>query len=358
MLFVVLLLVLAWWVLRTSRWWGGVDGHRQGRALLRTQRIALRPLAAGAVIAVGLLCAYWSWTTWTGHGWQPALTVLGVGAIDTSPDIWAAGNLQYLLSGSALLVLFTVLGRVLPVDIRKPLQDVGGSLEAVRRRLDIPYDVATYLRIDRGNGVRARILARYRALLAELSRRDYDAIVLVAHSQGSALSAAVLMGDRYRREPEALLASAGYGVTPAPRPPAPLTGLLTFGCPLRLLYDQRLPTEYEGLWGRAGHGGPTTEQRMRALTMGWVNVYRARDYIGRSVFIDPQEDAALVQGRIHAPDQEMPPGRDFLDVCLRGTKSHTGYWGDREHTAWIDYMVRRALGEPRGWYPRGYRPEP
>ena len=39
MLFVVLLLVLAWWVLRTSRWWGGVDGHRQGRALLRTQRI-------------------------------------------------------------------------------------------------------------------------------------------------------------------------------------------------------------------------------------------------------------------------------------------------------------------------------
>jgi hypothetical protein len=354
LLLLVFLLLVAWWALRSSRWWGGVDGRRQGRAILRAQRAAMHPAAAVAVVVVALICAYWTWTTWTGRGWRPEVP----GLIDTSPDIWEADSLQLLLGGSATLVLFTVLGRVLPVDFRKPLRSVGGSLEAVRKRIDIPYDVATYLRIDRSTGVRTRILARYRALLAELSRRDYDAIVLVAHSQGTALSAAVLMGDRYRRDFEAVLAGAGYGVTPSPRPPAPLTGLLTFGCPLRLLYDQRLPTEYEALWARAGHGGPTTEQRMRALTMGWVNVYRARDYIGRSVFIDPQEDAALVQGRIHAPDEELPGGRDFLDVCLRGTKAHTGYWGDREHTAWIDYMVRRALGEPRGWYPRGYRPGP
>jgi hypothetical protein len=276
--------------------------------------------------------------------------------IDGSPAIWASGNGTLVLGGSAVVVLVTVLGRLFPVDPSKPLRNVGGRLETVRRYVDIPYDVATYLRIDHRDGVRTRIVARYRALLDELRRQGYDAVVLVAHSQGSALSAATICGDRDRRDPEGHAPwGEEFGVLPrAPKDrPAPVTGLMTFGCPVRQLYEARLPHEYEALWSAGADG----ERRRAALSLGWVNVYRARDYVGRSVFADPDDDATLVQGAVH-PVAGPAGGPELLDACLRGSGSHTGYWGDPEHTHWLDYMVRRALGEAPGRYPEGYDATP
>ena len=92
---------------------------------------------------------------------------------------------------------------------------------------------------------------------------------------------------------------------------------------MRQLYEARLPHEYEELWSTAPEG----ERRRAALTLGWVNVYRARDYVGRSVFADPDDDATLVQGAVRAVATPAG-GPELLDACLRGPGSHTGYWGD------------------------------
>jgi len=56
----------------------------------------------------------------------------------------------------------------------------------MRGHVDRAYDVATYLRIDPtdGTGVRTRIIRRFRALLRRIER-DYDEVVIVAHSQGT-----------------------------------------------------------------------------------------------------------------------------------------------------------------------------
>jgi hypothetical protein len=159
-----------------------------------------------------------------------------------------------------VLVLVTVLGRLFPVDPSKPLQNVGGRLETVRRYIDIPYDVATYLRIDHGDGVRTRIVARYRALLDELRQQGYDAVVLVAHSQGSALSAAT-RGDRYRRDPEGATPGATSGVLPRRQTirPARLTGLMTSAAPCASGRTRGCPTSTRSSGppprGRAAAGG-------------------------------------------------------------------------------------------------------
>ena len=128
---------------------------------------------------------------------------------------------------------------------------------------------------------------------------------------------------------------------------------MTFGCPLRQLYEARLPHEYEELWSTAPEG----ERRRAALTLGWVNVYRARDYVGRSVFADPDDDATLVQGAVR-PVATPAGGPELLDACLRGPRSHTGYWGDPELTRWVRLHGAAGPRRPRGRLPGGLRVTP
>ena len=107
---------------------------------------------------------------------------------------------------SALLVCVRFLG-VTPRAGRSAPR-APGALERLRIVLDIPYDVATYLRVSQPGIVapRERMLRRYRALLGEVAaggvdRESYDALVIVIHSQGTVLSAATLFGDFGRSPP-------------------------------------------------------------------------------------------------------------------------------------------------------------
>lgn len=321
---------------------------RRGTGLVTTERVASHGFAALLLAVAALVCVTWTWAEWTGLPWSPPW----------APDIWG-DNPVVVLGGSAGLVLLAVAGRIAPVDFRKPFSEVGGNLERIRRYVDVPYDIATYLRIEEGDGVRTQIVARYRALLATLREREYDVLIVLAHSQGSTLSAAVLMGDRHRCEPEDPGAAAfpGFGVRPTTEPLAETTGLVTFGCPLRGLYDARLPGEYAELWNGGGTAADRAA-RMRALTLGWINVYRPGDYVGRSVFHDPDELEALEKGVVRPAPNPMPEGLEFLDVCLHSDAAHTGYWADAELVRWVDYAVDRALGAgPGEAYPTGYAPE-
>ena len=122
------------------------------------------------------------------------------------------------------------------------------SRPAVSKHLRLLSDAGLVTADDRGRERHYRTatagLAPVRALLDELREQGYDAVVLVAHSQGSALSAAALCGDRYRRDPEGAAPWGDeFGVLPWPPDdrPARVTGLMTFGCPVRQLYEADRP---------------------------------------------------------------------------------------------------------------------
>jgi hypothetical protein len=291
--------------------------------------------------ALGLGAVWLSWAIWT----RPALLGLSDSAFTGGGGVWAPV--------SALVVGCLALARVVPVDPRRWREDIGGALARLRVGADIAYDVATYLRIDHdGDGVRSRVVARYRALLDELERQGYREVVVAAHSQGSMYSVTTIAGDRHRRDPEP--GSGGWGVAPwcDARPGSRLrVALLTFGCPIRQTYEARLPGQY------AWTGDARLAARLRPVAPAWINVFRARDYIGRGVFHDPLGATAIEQGRYrsHRADAAAGRGPDLVDVCIRGTGSHTGYFGDPELTLWIDHLLRRALGEPVD-LPAGYSP--
>lgn len=293
--------------------------------------------AAGLLAAGGLLAAAWMWAVWTGGDVRwPAPGVASV----TGAGV-----------GSAVVLGALAALRFLPVDPRRLTASVGGGLEALRRLIDRGYDVATYLRIDRGDGVRTRVVARFRALLDELAE-DHDVIVIAAHSQGSMYAIATLMGDAYRREPEP---GSRWGVRPLSEvegcegAAGALSGLLTFGCPIRQTYAARLPGKY------AWTGSPASvAARLGPLGLSWVNVHRARDFIGREVFHEPGAGPAGPGEGRRAPLPGAGPGIEAIDVWLRGSGHHTGYWGDVELALWLDRMLRRATGEPDRGPPPGY----
>jgi hypothetical protein len=144
-----------------------------------------------------------------------------------------------------------------------------------RAPLDVALDVDNYLREHpRGRTPRARLCARYWSLLQHLRRVPvpYDALVVVAHSQGSVLTADLF---RYLHR---------HGA-----PAMPATTLFTTGCPLRQLYGWRFPHLYA--WARhdsdwAGARGTTIPETQPPSpadlgVRGWVNAYRSGDYVGR-----------------------------------------------------------------------------
>jgi len=168
----------------------------------------------------------------------------------------------------------------------------------LRPFVDVALDVDNHLREHpwRSNP-RARIAARYLSTLRALA--GYRAVIIVAHSQGSAITADLLRFLKYEGIP---LPSNVF--------------LFTMGCPLRQLYSERFPQLYDWAW-RPEPG----ELRLQR----WVNAYRTGDYVGRALW----EPAA-------------PPGK-AEDVCIGGG-AHTHYWDGTsgEIGARLDALVVEA----------------
>ena len=184
-----------------------------------------------------------------------------------------------------------------------------GRLAQIARRirpvLDVALDVDNHLR-ERplGDNPRARIAARYVSLLRHvcgwrgMNGEAYDALVIVAHSQGTVITADVL---RFIRTLSDLAAHGKHPMDPRlARIDAHAGGrklpiyLLTVGCPLRQLYSLRFPDLYDwarhsevGPWNRVegkippnqviAHGPDPRELNVEQ----WVNAYRSGNYVGR-----------------------------------------------------------------------------
>jgi hypothetical protein len=243
-------------------------------------------------------------------------------------------------AGAALMLFGGVLSRYVP-PLRTPL--------------DVALDVDNHFReFPRSNIARARIFSRYAALLEHVAAQGYERLVIVAHSQGTVISAELLR----------FLASDGRRA-PAPGATPRLAGgtlppvhLLTLGCPLRQLYAARFPGAYDWiLHPDAGRTGPCADD---IGVVRWFNGYCSGDYVGRwlwsgagalawvhpmtATLVQPAFGRVDVYGGFHPSppvDAAFAAARE-AEVCL-GLGAHTHYLEDDQTTvAWmIDYLVRR-----------------
>jgi hypothetical protein len=225
--------------------------------------------------------------------------------------------------------------RFLGVSPRRPFGANTAALERLRIVLDIPYDVATYLRVSQPGIVapRERMLRRYRALLGEVAaggvdRVPYDALVIVSHSQGTVLSAATLFGDANRSPRARPLDEEEPDMTLPPE-----VSLLTCGSPLRQLYGERFPGQYD--WVREL---PRRPGGLRPVTGTWVNLYRSGDYVGRALWARDPDAPEVFDPERPAYDLRAPGGPRVVEGCV-GAGSHTGYWSEAALGDWVIRLV-------------------
>jgi hypothetical protein len=195
------------------------------------------------------------------------------------------------------------------------------------RVLDVILDVDNYLRQHpRRSTPRARIAARHASLLRFLASPErsgyrYSKIVIVAHSQGTVITADLL---RFIKE--------GAGTLAGEPPLAGTLGIVSFlsmGCPLLQLYARAFPWLYKWVWQRA-EGLPVSPHPEQLGVARWVNAYRSGDYVGRQLW-RPEADPGVWDRRGQDPQDvgdpdPFPAAPDrYEEVCV-GEGAHTHYW--------------------------------
>jgi hypothetical protein len=301
--------------------------------------------------------------------WVPALALV----------IFRFGLIDWLFENSGLFdKIITVVGTVVAgaaigiVGFSGRLKSLAGGLRPVLR---VMLDVDNWLREHpRDSNPTARICGRYASLLRHISAwRDhdgnrYDALIVIAHSQGTVITADFL---RYVEAERRLAGSMAqydpelehFGQMPV--------YFFTMGCPLHQLYGLRFPF----LYGWARNDVPREEippgqvpdiqpadcPRPDHLRVErWINAYRSGDYIGRYLWRGGRE------GYQWAPaatcyDQEWDPpagkparvsadhAGSRIEFCI-GPGAHTHYW---DHTAEmiaevLDRLINNIPAAPVG----------
>lgn len=306
----VLILLLALAVVVWALWPAlRADAHRRrgrpvsslwvGRSLsagLRAVRSAGELLRWGLVV---VLLPYSALSVW----WPDRFLA------SAEPPAW-----QWMILTFGALLVATALGR-------GPFTILALGL---RSALDIGFDVLNWLRSDPpGRTPSGRILCRFFSLLHHLESwrhptdgGGYDAIVIVAHSQGSVIAAD---GLRLRN-------------------PCPLgVHLLTMGSPLRQIYGLRFPDRYG--WARSEQAWEESAANPPADLglASWTNLYHSGDYVGRSLW-HPQA----------AADDDLYGNSPFeatnrAERCL-GAGGHNTYWDGHspDVARALDELIARA----------------
>ena len=274
-----------------------------------------------------------AWTARLGRWWTAARRCLGVQFGVVVPALALFGGAIYLLFlleklfGLHGIVEWLGTGDEVLLTIGKWLAGGAVTIAALGARftetfgklrvaLDAVLDVDNYFRdpIDQ-RPPRARIFSRYAALLDYVRARGYSRVLIVAHSQGSVLSADLL---RYLHRSDRLRAYAGEMAL----------SMVTVGSPLRDLYATRFPLLYRWL-------GPVPTSFEKAgppaaelgLTQ-WVNAYRSGDYVGRSIWTPAADDAMFRVAALDAGGNVVAQrGGDRVEFCL-GAGAHTHYFSD------------------------------
>lgn len=315
---------VGWAVFDTVRDAGKLDG------VVARDAVESIVLAAGALGDPNQACARLEW-----HTLLPCLN-------SHSLVIWTGGALVLLLG---VLIAFKRLAEQL--------------LRGLSTVLDIALDVDNYIRkYPKTRTLRAQLVARFASLLRHVSgsgpaRPPYDAIVVVAHSQGTVITVEALrLLERIKRGLE------GNGRPNPIYPVHPLAGLrvppillATFGSPLRQLYLRRFPSLYQFVdvpVGGASRGAGEAPAPARGPDPAallnvhlWVNGFRSADYVGRHLW---QLDGASMAW---APGQSLrtaEAGRVWTDVCV-GAGAHNRYFHKSART--VAQLLDALLGRVR-----------
>jgi hypothetical protein len=314
------------------------DGTRSGRWLdagFRAARWAGRLIVAGVLFVLPA-------------GFVAGLVLM---LLDRDwPPIVTATNARILLSAAGVLGV----GGGGLVMFGSRLKRITLGLRSV---LDVLLDVDNYLREHpRTHTPRARMVTRMASLLRYVYAQSYDRIVIIAHSQGTVITADLLRFIHRRDLASLDPALAARGTTPI--------DLFTMGSPLRQLYGLRFPHLYQ--WARHDVAGPWTDVHERiAATTGpdpeelgvrlWVNAYRSGDYVGRHLWRPDACDfafAATPMSARHpwragshvvvASEADAPPG-NRREFCL-GRGAHTHYWDETapQVALELDRLVTKA----------------
>lgn len=186
----------------------------------------------------------------------------------------------------------------------------GHGLKALRPGIDLALDVDNWLRErPRYSNPRARILSRYLALFKHLRQSGYREIVIVAHSQGTVITADFLRLLKHCRWHEGLKIR-----------------LFTLGSPLRQLYAERFPD----LYGWVTENGGPEPNKLYGVEY-WLNSYRTGDYVGRALWEDLIDNPNFRFG---------PEPRDLITHSMLRRENHAEFsLGAGAHTHYFDYTA-------------------
>ncbi|NEQ21284.1 MAG: hypothetical protein F6K28_19075, partial [Microcoleus sp. SIO2G3] len=293
------------------------------------------------------------------------------------PQITPQSNLTEEIIGIFATVLVTSTTSLLAFRGRLDWLSLG-----FRNALDIILDVDNYLRVHPlDSNPRARICARYVSVLRYLCNwkdpqdgQGYDAILIVAHSQGTVITADLL---RFlKRETDLALQRIVSDELPI--------YFFTMGCPLRQLYGLSFPHLYN--WARH-YGKPNSDKECNSVAQEewipgnppyipnnqkpdpskllgvrrWVNTFRSADYVGRYLWrsdacsyqwLKPAErkdqDTSWTSDRDRPVNFSEDKNRTRQEFCL-GAGAHTHYWNGTsdEVAAEIDLLIQEAYRETR-----------
>jgi hypothetical protein len=224
---------------------------------------------------------------------------------------WLAGSLA-LFQGEALVAVgkWLVGGAVTIAALGSRFTRTFGRLSVA---IDAVLDIDNYF-ADPPNRQppRARIYSRYASLLAYVRDAGYAHIVIVAHSQGTVISADLL---RYLHVQDRLRQFVGA---------APVA-LVTVGSPLRDLYAERFPLLYRWVSPRSAEFANAAPTAADVGASEWVNACRSGDYVGR--FLWTPDSAARFGVATAGADGRVQAQRagDRTEFCL-GAGAHTHYF--------------------------------
>ncbi|HXT15071.1 MAG TPA: hypothetical protein VN706_05545 [Gemmatimonadaceae bacterium] len=225
--------------------------------------------------------------------------------------------------------------------------------------LGIILDVDNYLRESPSTRTpRARMAERYTSLLRSIvtrtdddGRRSFDRVVIVSHSQGTIISADLLRFLTVTRIADPDLTQVDLR-------------LLTMGCPLRQLYAANFPYLYRWI-DRTDFNEPASEDRAATEYLGadfalvppregagedrdlsqhspspiwlrvrrWVNLYTTGDYVGRTLWRQPNDKAWEYESASAAAE-----GQGRRERCL-GDGTHTRYWTSTDVGNEVDALL-------------------
>lgn len=237
------------------------------------------------------------------------------------------------ISGSTSILLAWVAG--LLTASATSLIAFGGRLNqlslGLRGVIDAVLDVDNYLRLHpRDDNPSARIYARYTSLLRYLCSQampegeHYDAFIIVAHSQGTVISADLLRFLAIDPDPALATLEGSRKIS-----------LFTMGSPLRQLYSYAFPHLYRWAIHEPASIGTTLalDPKVKPCpenllsVKAWVNCFRSGDYVGRHIW---RSDRATEQWlRVEAQNTpsfiSTDEGLTRREFCL-GSGAHTHYW--------------------------------